>query len=109
MSTAPDVHPEQEPPASETAKTEAARFATGNLRRDEAVRTNIHIAGLLVFWVFVTVVLAMFLVLSWHLIAPESWRFLNPEQRDDLQMVLLSAVGSSFATVLSRRWLNPKL
>jgi hypothetical protein len=109
MSTFQTVQPEQEPATSHAALKESADFTSGKLERDESIRTHIHVAGLLVFWVFVSVVLAMFIVLSWHLAAPEKWRFLNSEQRDDLQMVLLSSVGSSFATVLSRRWLNPKL
>lgn len=109
MATPPVVVPEKEPELSQAALTEATRFEDRDLRRDETVRTNIHIAGLLVFWVFISVLLVMGLVLAWHLVAPEKWRFLNGDQRGDLEMALLSALGSSFATVLSKKWLNPKL
>jgi hypothetical protein len=108
MSTQPVVIPEQEPEASENAQKEAAHFADRNLKRDDAIRTHIHRGGLVVYWAFVSVGIGLFLIWSWHLGAPEKWRFLTVEQRNDLQMVLLSAVGSSFVTEASRRWLHPR-
>jgi hypothetical protein len=110
MNDFPVLHPEAEPDATDRAQKEAARISEQNLRRDERIRNHIHLAGLIVFWVFVFVVvlICLSLILAWHIGAPESWRFLNVEQRDDLKMVLLSAVGSSFVTVLSKRWLNPR-
>jgi hypothetical protein len=108
MSTFPTVEPEREPESTDETRKEAIRFADRNLRRDESVRTHIHLGGLAVYWIFVSVGIALFLVWSWHLGAPERWRFLNVEQRNDLQMVLLSAVGSSFVTEASRRWLHPR-
>ena len=56
-------------------------------------------AGLLVFWIFISSRILLFLNLVWHLGAPTNLRFLNPEQRDDLQMALLSAIGSSFVAI----------
>jgi len=111
MSAGPPIPPvpvEPEPTPSPDAEKEAAGFQKGDLDRDEAVRTNIHIAGLIVFWVFISTGLLLFLVLAWHLGAPSNLRFLTPEQRDDLQMALLSGIGSSFATLVAKRWLNPK-
>jgi hypothetical protein len=108
MSTDLVVRPEQETAPSENAQTEAARISSGNLRRDESVRRHIHRGGLVIYWIFVSVGIALFLVWAWHLGAPEKWRFLTVEQRYDLEMVLLSAVGSSFMTEASRRWLNPR-
>jgi hypothetical protein len=109
MATPPfEVVPEEEPAASDNALLEAARFADRNLKRDDAVRTHIHRGGLVVYWTFVSVGVGLFLIWSWHLGAPERWRFLTVEQRNDLQMVLLSAVGSSFVTEASRRWLHPR-
>jgi hypothetical protein len=102
------INPEQEPASSCDAQKEAAGFQQGNLDRDEAVRTHIHIAGLIVFWAFVIVGLALFIILAWHLGAPSNLHFLTAEQRNDLQMVLLSFIGSSFVTIVANRWLNPK-
>ena len=108
MNIEPRVIPEHEPEPSEKAEKEAARFASRNLQRDDTVRTHIHRGGLVVLWIIVSVGIGLFLVWAWHLGAPEKLRFLTVEQRDDLQMVLFSAVGSSFVTNVSRRWLNPK-
>jgi hypothetical protein len=108
MSTQPVVIPEQEPEASENAQKEATRFADRNLKRDDAIRTHIHLGGLVVYWIFISVGIGLFLIWSWHLGAPDKLRFLTIEQRNDLQMVLLSAVGSSFVTEASRRWLHPR-
>jgi hypothetical protein len=49
MSTQPVVIPEQEPEASENAQKEATRFADRNLKRDDAIRTHIHLGGLVVY------------------------------------------------------------
>jgi len=109
MSTLQTVEPEHEPAeATDAARKEAMDFSARNLRRDNSIRTHIHLGGLVVYWSFLSVGVALFLIWAWHLGAPDKLRFLTIEQRNDLQMVLLSAVGSSFVTEASRRWLNPK-
>jgi hypothetical protein len=102
------VQPEPEPQPTPDALKEAAGFSEGDLRRDNAVRTHLHRGGILVYWVFLGVGVILFLIWAWHLGAPDKYRFLTVEQRNDLQMVLLSAVGSSFVTQATQRWLNPK-
>ena len=109
MSTIPTVNPEKEQPIpSPAALKEAAGFSEGDLRRDNAIRTQIHYGGIVIYWVFLGVGITLFLIWAWHLGAAEKYRFLTIEQRNDLQMVLLSAVGSSFVTEATRRWLNPR-
>lgn len=107
MDTKSTVRPEREPTVSVEAQKEAVGFEQRNLDRRRIILENIHIAGLVVFWLFISVGTVFFLIWAWHLIAPDKWRFLNVEERNDLQMVILSAVSSSFATEISRRWLNP--
>jgi hypothetical protein len=107
MSTT-QVRPEEEIAPSANAQIEAARITAGNLRRDESIRRHIHRGGLVIYWIFVIVGVVLFLIWAWHLGAPEKLRFLSVEQRYDLEMVLLSAVGSSFVTDASKRWLNPR-
>jgi hypothetical protein len=102
------VVPEEEKEPSSTAYLEASAFARGDLRRYEAVRTHIHHAGLVVLWAVVLGGLILALIWAWHLATPESLHFLSMEQRNDIQMVLLSAVGSSFATQAGKRWIDPK-
>jgi hypothetical protein len=103
-----NVVPEQEPAPTEDAQKEALAISHGSLRRDESIRTHIHLAGLVLFWMFVFVMISLTLVWAWHLGAPERWRFLTSEQRQDLQMALLSAAGSSYITQVSKRWISPK-
>ncbi len=102
------VVPEQEPKTTVKSLKEASAFARGDLRRYESVQTHIHWAGLLVFWAFVIVVLVLALIWAWHLGAPEKWRFLSTEQQNDLQRVLLAAVGSSALTQVAKKWLSSK-
>jgi hypothetical protein len=64
------VIPEEEPQPSKKAQKEAARIAEGNLRRDEAIRTHIHLAGLVVLWVLVAVLLILSLIWAWHMATP---------------------------------------
>lgn len=104
MSSGGLVRPEQQPRPTRKAEKEAIDIADGTLRRTEAVRTNIHYAGLFAFWTLVIVLTSLSLVWAWHLGAPEKWRFLNAEQLSDLQKVLLAAVSSSAATQLSKQW-----
>ena len=102
------VVPEEETKPTEKAFKEATRIARGNLKRDEAVRTNIHYAGLAIFWFIVTIAILLGLVWAWHLGTPERLHFLTTEQRSDIETVLLAAIGSSFATQIARRWADPK-
>ena len=67
------VIPEDEPPPSKKALTEAARISEGNLRRDEAVRTHIHRAGLCVFWTFIIVMMLFAAIWAYHLLMPSSF------------------------------------
>src|ERR1035441_6044056 len=92
------VVPEQEPEPTEKSLKEASAFARGDLRRYQEIQTHIHRAGLVVFWIFVSVGVILGLIWAWHIGAPEKWRFLDTEQRQDLQMALVSALGSSFVT-----------
>lgn len=102
------VVPEQESEPSEDSLKEASAIARGDLRRHEAIQNHIHRAGLMVFWIAIVVGVALGLIWAWHIGAPERWRFLNTEQRQDLQLVLISMLGSSFVTQASRRWISPR-
>jgi len=104
----PSVRPEPEPTDLQTARIEAAKVFSGQWqKRDNTVRGAIHWAGLVIFWTFVVVGIVLFLIWAWHMGASEKYCFLTPEQRKDLQTVLLAGVGSSFVTGASKRWLNP--
>lgn len=108
MSSGGIVVPEQEPEPTEASLKEASAIARGDLRRHEALQSHIHRAGLLVFWIAVSVAIILGLIWAWHLSAPEKWRFLDTEQRQDLQLAHVSMLGSSFVTQASRRWFkNP--
>jgi hypothetical protein len=102
------VRPEQEPELSEKAQREAVLIADRTLVRDESVKTHIHIAGLVVLWSVTMGCLSLAAIWVWHLASPDKWHFLSVEQLKDVQTVLLSAVGSSFATQAGKRWMNPR-
>lgn len=103
----PVFNPEPEPKDRATAYEESASlFADNEARRQDSILGAIHVGGLIVFWTFVGVGTVLFAVWAWHMGAPEKWRFLTPEQRNELQAVLLAGVGSSFVTEASRRWLH---
>lgn len=46
---------------------------------------------------------------AYHLVMPEKWRFLSERDRDAVQTILFTAIASSFATQLVKRWENHKL
>lgn len=101
----PGVVPEPDPKqASPEARSEAAGFAHG---RAESRQKHLHRAAIGVFWIFVGSFTLLFLIWVFHLAAPTSWRFLTDAQLNDLQTVLLSAVGSSFVTAAAKPWLKP--
>jgi len=101
------VRPEQEPEISLKAQKEAVGIADGTLIRDESVKNHIHLAGLVILWCVTAAGLILAFIWVWHLATPDKWHFLSVEQLKDIQTVLLSAVGSSFATQAGKRWLNP--
>jgi hypothetical protein len=101
------VVPEQEPDPTPKANKEATAIASGNLKRGEAVKTHIHWAGLTILWSAVTMGLILAVAWVFHLVTPDKWHFLSIEQRTDIQTVLLSALGSSFATTMAKKWIDP--
>jgi hypothetical protein len=101
------VKPEGEPEPTRRAETEAVQIADGTLKRDESVKTHIHLAGLLILWCVTIGGLILAFIWVWHLATPDKFHFLNVEQLKDIQTVLLSAIGSSFATQAGKRWFNP--
>ena len=97
------------PDGDEDALVESQLIAQGRLskhHRKETVRRQIHLATLLVFWVFVGVMLLLGAVWLYHLITPLARHFLSEEQLGTLQAVLLTAIGSSSITSHSKRWLQ---
>jgi hypothetical protein len=101
------VKPEADPAPSSLAATEAVRIEDGTLQRDESVKTHIHRAGLLILWSVTIGGLILAAIWVWHLATPDRLHFLTVSQPTNIQTVLLSAVGSSFATQAGKRWLNP--
>ena len=109
-SSPPRIRPET-PPATldPNAIAESHLMAQGRLskhKREETVRTHIHWATLLVFWTFVMALFTISGVWLYHLVTPTRAHFLDADQLGTLETVLLTAVGSSFITNHSRRWLS---
>lgn len=107
MSDDAKVLPEETPEGSDSnAVLEATKVGTGTYKRAEAVKSHVHRAVLVIFWVLVASFLAMFLVWIFHLITPTRCHFLTDEQMNHLQSLLLSAMGSSVITSRARNFLD---
>jgi hypothetical protein len=99
-----EVRPEQEPPATAKAQKEAAAIAGGKLKRDENIRWHLHYGGVIMFWAFLAAGLALLFTWVYHIVAPQERHFLTAQQRFELQTLVLAALGSSFVTAMARRW-----
>jgi len=101
------VKPEGETQPTQSAATEAVRIADGTLRRVESVKAHIHWAGVTILWSVIIGVLLLAAIWLYHLATPDKIHFLTTAQVGNIQTILLSVVGSSFATQAGRSWLNP--
>lgn len=107
--TADVVAEEPLPEGSDLANREAKAIANLTLereaRRHEARQTHLHFGAIILFWAALATILGMGFVWIFHLIAPATWCWLPVEQQNRLQSILISALGSSVVTHVSRRWI----
>lgn len=95
---------------------EAAAFAANqDLEKDgkhrdhirfQKFRDHVNLASLILFWTVCASVFAGILTFSWHLLTPESWYFLNPDQLEKLKTILGAAVLSSALTGYANKHMN---
>lgn len=107
------IVPKIEPPNNDSidnaADKESAAFASGDdlekvaqenkHRRGEDIKDHLHRASKCVIWASVVGLGALGFCFIWHLATP--WKFLNPEQIDDIRNILFSGL---LAGVLSNHF-----
>jgi hypothetical protein len=86
------------------ANQEAVAIGSGKLKADaeskehdrhQKFRDNINLATLRVFWSVVWCLIASIFIFTYHLITPDSWHFLSPDQLGTLKTLLGGAILSS--------------
>lgn len=87
---------------------EAAAFAANkNLEADgkhrdharfQKFRDHVNLASLILFWTVCASVFGGILTFTWHMLTPESWYYLTPDQLEKLKTILGAAVLSSALT-----------
>lgn len=81
--------------------------AENKIRRDEFLRHCFF------YGISVLIILAVLLfgttlcIWVWHLVMPDSWRWLTPAELEKVQVLVFSGAASSLATVLGKRILGP--
>lgn len=102
------IVPEDEPRASKKAKKEATRIAEGNLRemKQSVLISIVRVLSFSGLWLPFSCCLPSFGPGIW--LRPTAGTIYTVEEQNDIQTVLLSAVASSFATQMIRRWENPR-
>lgn len=106
MSATPSFNPEPEPQITNMANDEATKIAQRQLKRDDSKRTHLHYGGLAIFYVSMLILLSMLVVWAVDTLTPERFHFLSPQGQDKLQTILVSILGSSFASSAARRWIG---
>lgn len=81
---------------------------TSRIRRDELLRRIFFyaVAGLMILAAILLAITAAVWVL--HLIGPNCWRWLQPNEVEKLQVILFSGGVSSLATLIGRRILKER-
>lgn len=109
--TSPFPNPTVTPPPQSAgglgAKEAAAFAANKNLEEDgkhrdharfQKFRDHVNLASLILFWTVCASVFGGILTFTWHMLAPESWYYLSPDQLEKLKTILGAAVLSSALT-----------
>lgn len=102
----PIGEPAPSPPSDNKANLEAAAFAAGKLKRSDTRDKHLHYCALVFLWCALLGFLAASGVWLFHLITPISWHFLSDPQRENLQNVLFTAVGSATAGNFGKKYLK---
>ncbi|MFN7924130.1 MAG: hypothetical protein U0Q16_28775 [Bryobacteraceae bacterium] len=93
------IIPEAVPQVDEIANAEANAIAqqrlTNKFKRSERVQKHLHWGALIVFWGVLASLIAIALVLFWHMVTPATQHFLSEAQRSELKTILLAVIGSS--------------
>jgi hypothetical protein len=107
VSLPPSLIWEEPPPQPDSAaQAESLAIASGRLKRDESRQAHLHVGGLVLFWFVVICFLATAAVLIFHLLAPAKWHFLDDAQLGHVQTLVVTALGSSFATNYGKKLLD---
>lgn len=89
------------------AQEAAALAANKNLEEDgkhrdhapfQKFRDHVNLASLILFWTVCASVFGGILTFTWHMLVPESWHYLSPDQLEKLKTILGAAVLSSALT-----------
>ena len=109
------IKPEQIPSEENgLANAEAKALAEGeDLKKDAEKREHgrkqelkdILVLGIkFFFWLFLIVVVVMSLTWVFHLLTPEGWHYLCPEQIDKIQTMLFSGITAAALSGVAKRY-----
>jgi hypothetical protein len=98
--------PDDPPQPDSTAQAESLAIASGQLRRDESKQNHFHIGGLVLFWFAIILFLCTTVALVWQYITPDRMHFLTDAERNQLQTLLVTALGSSVVTNYGKNLVN---
>ena len=76
------------------------------LKRDDERDSHLHNILIIGIFVVTTAACAMFLVVVWHMIAPQNWRFLNSDESARLKDFLFTGAFGGGASNLASRVLG---
>lgn len=80
----------------------------GKHERTQSRHKHIHIAGIVMFWLFIAISSIVAIIWVLHIILPTDSRFLDETEIKNLSTILLSVVGSSYFTGFAKNWLDAK-
>jgi|LakMenEpi03Aug12_release.lakeMendotaPanAssembly.Ray.scaffolds.fasta_scaffold1372868_1 hypothetical protein len=111
------IVPKIEPPNNDSidnaADKESAVLASGDdlekitrynqLQRSDNLNYHLHLASKLAIWGLVIALGAFGFCFIWHLVTP--WKFLNPEQIDDIRNILFSGLLTAVLSKYYKQYL----
>ena len=74
-------------------------------KRRERLRTHLGFAAILLFWLFVVIVVAAVATYAWHIIAPPEFHYLEENQVNTIQTILISGLLSWIVPSYAKRYM----
>ncbi|MBT9319325.1 hypothetical protein [Actinobacillus pleuropneumoniae] len=77
-----------------------------NHSRDQTFKNHVNIVALIGLWGVVVAVILCGVSYLYHMLSPESWHFLSPNQLEQIRTFVVTAVLSSSLTNYANRHIN---